>query len=152
MADQEAEIEVIDNRVDPLAAVHLFGQLSVVMMTAWPLLWRYYLMSNTSNSGFKLAAYLNFYFSMPYAFIYALFNAFGESRFFANALDITMRLSIANGWFLNFFALYFAVVSPTIDSTYKATANYPALAGYFAYSFVTMFFQYRSAPGVVRYK
>lgn len=145
----EPEVIVIDNRIDPLTAIHNFGQLSIVMACLMPLVWRF-VMRDTFNTGFKVGAYINMIFASPYGFIYLLFFAMGESRYLASWLDSAMRFGVAGPWFFNFFAIYVIVYVNVTDSS-ASVLNYPALAGYVTYSAAIMYFQYLWVPGVARY-
>ena len=145
----ETEVAIVDNRIDPLTAVHNFGQLSIVMASAMPLIWRF-LMRDTFNTGFKVGAYINMIFSAPFGFIYALFFMLGESRMLAGWLDSAMRFSVAGPYFFNFFAIYVIVFVSVTDSS-SSVLNYPALAGYVVYSAAIMYYQYLWVPGVARY-
>jgi len=138
--EPEVSVTIIDNRIDPLIAVHSFGQLSLIMATAMPLAWRF-AMRDTFNTGFKVAAYINMIFSAPYSFVYLLFLAVGDSRDVAFYLDNAMRWSVAGIFFLNFFAIYVMIYLAITDSS-SGVADYVGLAAYLAYSFFAMMYSY----------
>mmetsp|Transcript_36899 Transcript_36899/g.48492 ORF Transcript_36899/g.48492 Transcript_36899/m.48492 type:complete len:150 (-) Transcript_36899:335-784(-) len=133
----EPQVKVIDNRMDPLTAVHNFGYLSITMASLMPLVWRF-VMRDTFSTGFKVGAYVNMIFSTPYGFVYMLFLMLGEKRFLASWLDSTMRWSVAGPWFFNLFAIYVIVFISATDNS-ASSWNYPGLVGYLFYSAATMY-------------
>lgn len=130
---------IIDNRIDPLTAVHFYGLMSIVMASAMPLLWMFVMRDNSFNTGFKVSAYVNLIFATPYGFFYLLFFILGEARWLASWLDTTMRFSVAGPWFFNFYAIY-VIIYLCITETSSAALNYAALAAYLAYSVAAMYF------------
>ena len=113
------------------------------------MLWRF-VMRDSYNTGFKVAAYVNLVFAFPYALVYCFFLMLGEARYMASYLDSAMRWSVAGPFFLNFFAIYVMIYLPVTDSSIGAQ-DYIALGGYLVYSFFVMSYTYQWVPGVSRY-
>ena len=114
-----------------------------------PLAWRF-VMRDTFNTGFKVAAYVNMIFSAPYSAVYLVFLGLGESRDAAFYLDNAMKWSLAGIFFLNFFAIYVMIYLAITDSS-SGVVDYIGVAAYLAYSFFAMMYSYYWVPGVARY-
>ena len=137
------------NAINPATAVNIYGVLSIVFASAFPLLWNNSMKSSTNfaTTGYKVAAYLNLVSWSPFALV-ALFYWVTRADFLAAWIDTAMRFSVAGPWFFNIYVLYVIGRTGLVNNS---TTQFLAFVGYLAYSFIQLVSTFALVPGVAAF-